>query len=96
MGSVTHVEDGKKELVCDVHRLARLGVHLVDFNEGVVIIQNGSKLSLVSYVKAKQDLDPIIIELKQSFLKKPFRLSPKGNMVFFVTKVDYVFQMSIS
>ena len=26
MGSVSHVEDGKKELVHDVHRLAHLGV----------------------------------------------------------------------
>ena len=30
MGSTTHVEDGKKMLVKDVHRLARLGVWLVD------------------------------------------------------------------
>ncbi|KAH0680946.1 hypothetical protein KY285_021901 [Solanum tuberosum] len=30
MGSVDHVEDEKKELVRDVHRLARLGVLLVD------------------------------------------------------------------
>ena len=30
MGSTAHVEDEKKELVKDVHRLARLGVRLLD------------------------------------------------------------------
>jgi len=32
ISSVTHVDDFKKELVCGVHRLARLGVRLVDTN----------------------------------------------------------------
>ncbi|WMV33305.1 hypothetical protein MTR67_026690 [Solanum verrucosum] len=52
----------------------------------LMLRMKGSKSSLVSYVKAKQDLDPNIIELKQSFFEKPSRLSPKGKMVFFVTK----------
>ena len=30
MGSTTHVEDKKKELLKDIHRLARLGMRLVD------------------------------------------------------------------
>ena len=30
MGSTAHVEDEKKELVKDIHRLARLGVRLID------------------------------------------------------------------
>ncbi|WMV09654.1 hypothetical protein MTR67_003039 [Solanum verrucosum] len=38
MGNITHVKDGKKELVRDVHRLARLGVHLIDSSEGGVIV----------------------------------------------------------
>ena len=29
MGSVAHVEEERKELVKDVHRLSRLGVHLM-------------------------------------------------------------------
>ena len=29
MGSVSHVEEERKELVKDVHRLSRLGVHLM-------------------------------------------------------------------
>ena len=30
MGSTTHVEEEKRELAKDVHRLARLGVRLMD------------------------------------------------------------------
>ncbi|KAH0720060.1 hypothetical protein KY284_005090 [Solanum tuberosum] len=43
MGSVTHVEDEKKELVREVHRLARLGVQLVDSTRGGVMVYNGSE-----------------------------------------------------
>jgi len=60
MGSVSHVEDNKKELVRDVHRLDRLGVRLVDSYEGGVVVQNGSESSFVFDVKVKQDLDPIL------------------------------------
>ena len=35
MGSTTHIEDEKKDLVKDIHRLARLGVRLVDSTSGV-------------------------------------------------------------
>ncbi|WMV07886.1 hypothetical protein MTR67_001271 [Solanum verrucosum] len=45
--------DDKKELIRDVHRLDQLDVRLVDSNEDVVIVQNGSELSLVLDVKAK-------------------------------------------
>ena len=38
MGSVSHVEEAKKDLVKDVHRLARLGVILEDSLNGVQII----------------------------------------------------------
>lgn len=34
MGSVAYVEDEKKELVCDIHKLARLGVLLVGLSKG--------------------------------------------------------------
>ena len=30
MGSVSHIEEGKKNIVKDVHRLAKLGVRLED------------------------------------------------------------------
>ena len=35
MESTAQIKDGKKELVKDIHRLARLGVRLVDSTSGV-------------------------------------------------------------
>ncbi|WMV58741.1 hypothetical protein MTR67_052126, partial [Solanum verrucosum] len=52
---VAHVKDEKKELIRDVHRLARLDV------------------------KSKQDLDPIIIELKESVLNKSIEAFFQGG-----------------
>ena len=40
MGSVAHVEEERKELVKDVHRLARLGVPLISISYNGVIVQN--------------------------------------------------------
>ena len=39
MGSVFHVEESKKDLVNDVHRLARLGVILEDSSNGGFMVQ---------------------------------------------------------
>ena len=59
MGSVAYVEDEKKKLVRDVHRLTRLGVQLVDSTKGCVIVHNCSKSSFVADVKPKKGLDLI-------------------------------------
>ncbi|WMV55235.1 hypothetical protein MTR67_048620 [Solanum verrucosum] len=67
---VAHIEYGKKELVRYFHRLDRLGVRLVDSTQGSVMVHNGSKASFVSYVKAKQGLDPTLVEFKEAVLKK--------------------------
>ena len=64
MGSVAHVEEERKELAKDVHRLARLGVRLMSISDGGVTVQNGAESSLVVEVKEKQDSDPILLELK--------------------------------
>jgi len=45
MGSTTRVEEGKKELSKEVHRLAHLGVCLLDSDKGGVLVQNGAELS---------------------------------------------------
>ena len=42
MGSIPHVEDKKKELVKDVHRLSRLGVRLVDSTSEAVSVHPSS------------------------------------------------------
>ncbi|KAH0644675.1 hypothetical protein KY284_032559 [Solanum tuberosum] len=68
MGSVAHVEDEKKELIRDLHGLARLGVQLVDFTKGGVMVHNVFIPSFVMDVKAKQGLDPILVDLKLAVL----------------------------
>ena len=41
MGSVSHVKEGKKDLVIDVHRFARLVVRLEDsLNVGFIVHHN--------------------------------------------------------
>ncbi|KAH0706017.1 hypothetical protein KY285_010545 [Solanum tuberosum] len=61
MGSVAHVEEERKELAKDVHRLSRLGVRLMSISDGGVTVQNGSESLLVVEVKEKQDSDPILL-----------------------------------
>ena len=48
----------------DVHRLARLRVHLMSISDSGVIVQNGAESSLVVEVKEKKDSDSILLELK--------------------------------
>ena len=70
MGSVTHVEDYKKELAKEVHRLDRLGVQLEDSLKGGVMVSHNFESSLVVGVKSKQHLDPLLMELKEMVLSK--------------------------
>ena len=64
MGSVAYIEEQRKELVKDVHRLARFGVHLMSIFESCVTNQNEAESSLVVDVKKKKDSDPTLLELK--------------------------------
>ena len=64
MCSVARVEEERKELVKDVHRLARLGVRLISISDNGVTVQNGEESSLVVEVKEMQDSDPMLLELK--------------------------------
>ena len=50
----------------DVHRLARLGVRLMNISNSGVTIQNGKEYYLVVEVKQKQESDPILLELKNA------------------------------
>ena len=70
MGSTSHVEDEKKELVKDMHRLARLGVRLVDSPSGGVSVRSSSESSLVVEVQKGQLLDPLLMELNDSVFVK--------------------------
>ncbi|KAH0706582.1 hypothetical protein KY289_011658 [Solanum tuberosum] len=79
MGSVARVEDEKKELVRDVHRLARLGVQLVDSTKGRFMVYHNSQSSFVVDVNSKQHLDPILMELKESVLNKSIEVFSQGG-----------------
>ena len=70
MGSVSHVKEGKEELVKDVNRLSRLSDWLEDSSKGGFMVNHNSESSLVVEVKSKQHLDPLLIELKESILSK--------------------------
>ena len=61
MGSVSHIEKAKKDLVRDVHRFARLGVRLEDSSNGGFMVHHISKSSLEVEVKSKQHLDEPLI-----------------------------------
>lgn len=91
MSSFAHIEDGKNELVTDVHTLARLVVHLVDFENGNIIVQNCSKSSFDLDMKSKKYLDSTMVELNKVVSKKSLRIYPKREMMCFITKVGYVF-----
>ena len=64
MGSAAHVEEERKEIVKDVHRIARLGVCLGSISDSGVTVQNGAESSLVMEVNENQHSDPILLELK--------------------------------
>ena len=53
MDSVSHVEEGKKDLAKYVHRFARLGVRLEDSPNGGFAVHNNSGSSIVIEVKSK-------------------------------------------
>ena len=53
MGSVSHVEEKLKEIVKDIHKVARLGVRLMSISDNGVTVQNGVESSLLVEVKEK-------------------------------------------
>ena len=64
MGSLAHVEEGKRELVKDVHHLANIEVCLLDFKNGGVMVQEVVRSSLGAEIKEKQVLDPVLMKIK--------------------------------
>ena len=70
MGSASHIEEAKKDLVKDVHRFARLGVRLDDSSNGSLKVHHNFESLLAVEVKSKQHLDQPLMELKQSVLGK--------------------------
>ena len=53
MGSLSHVGKEKREMVKDIHRLANLGVRLLDSKDRGVVVHEIDKSSLCAEVKEK-------------------------------------------
>ena len=68
MGSVSHVEKTKKDLVKDVHRMVRLGVRLEDSSNGGFTVHHNSESSLVVEVKSIRPVVQPFIELNKLVL----------------------------
>ena len=79
MGSVAHIEEKRKELVKDVHRLVHLGVRLMSISDNGVIVQNGEESSFVVEVKEKKDNDPILLELKDAVHNQRMEVFSQGG-----------------
>ncbi|KAH0637947.1 hypothetical protein KY290_036496 [Solanum tuberosum] len=79
IGRVGHIEEERKELARDVHRLTRLGVRLMSISDGGVTIQNGAESYLVEEVKEKQDSDAILLELKGAVNNQRVEVFPQGG-----------------
>ena len=62
--SLSHVDEEKRGLVKDIHQLANLGDHLLDFDNRGVIVQEVVKSSMGDEVNKNQVLDPILIQIK--------------------------------
>ena len=82
LGSVSHIEEAKKDLAKDVRRLVRLGVRLEDSLSCIFMVHHNSESSLVIEVKSKQHLDKSLMELKESVLGKLNKAFSLGGMVF--------------
>ena len=76
MGSVSFIDEAKKNLVKNVHRLAMWGVRLEDSPNGGFIDHHNSELLLVVEAKSKQPLDKSLMELKESVLGSLIRHYP--------------------
>ncbi|WMV37554.1 hypothetical protein MTR67_030939 [Solanum verrucosum] len=70
LGSTTHVKEEKRELAKDVHRLALLGVRLMDSTKGGIVVMNGTD---VMKLGKKGRLSPQYI--------RPYRISKRINNV---------------
>ena len=79
MGSVSHVEETKRNIVRDVHRFAHLGVRIEDSPNSSVVVHHKFDSSWMVEVNSKQHLDPLLMELKEMVLwNMNESYSPKG------------------
>ena len=80
--SLCHIDKSKKDLVKDIHRLARLGVRLEDSSNGGFMVHHNSELSFVVVVKFEQHHDKSFMKCKESFFGKLNEAFSLGVMLF--------------
>ena len=68
MGSMSHVEEIKKDLVKDVKRFSRMGVQLEDSPNCGFMVHHNSESSLVVEVKSNKHLDKSLMFSRNQFL----------------------------
>ncbi|KAF3639115.1 hypothetical protein FXO37_24093 [Capsicum annuum] len=89
---------------CDASRVGlsyvlmqRVADAFIRFSMGCVAhIENDKKelVCKVTKVKGKQDRDPSLVKLKEEFRDQKVEVSPKGEMVYFIIKEEYVISQS--
>lgn len=87
MDRLAYVEKEKNDLVKDIHRLANLGVGILFFEDGWVIIHEVDKSFLWDKVMKKRASDPILIQIKKDVVQKmifAFEIGEDGFKVGFV------------
>ena len=81
-GSVSHIDEAKKDLVKEVHWLARLEVMLKYSLDGGFFVGNNSDSSLVVYVNSKQHLNKSLMMFKEAVHGKLNETFSPGGKVF--------------
>lgn len=67
MGCLAYLDESKRPIVKEVHRLASLEVRLMDSDQGSVVVQNRVDSSLVVEIKEKQY--DYLVKLKEEIHK---------------------------
>ncbi|MDV3192745.1 MAG: hypothetical protein Q8840_02185, partial [Sweet potato little leaf phytoplasma] len=64
MGILVHLPPVQREIVRDIHKLANVGVRLVDSEDGGVVVLNSAESSLMASIKQRQYDDPLFFQYK--------------------------------
>lgn len=90
---VSHIEEDKKDLTEDVHRLPHFGVLLEDSPNNCFIVHNMSASSFVGEVKSKEHLHPSLMKLKENIFIKLNELFSLWGVVCRSTKRGFLYPM---
>ncbi|XP_070040571.1 uncharacterized protein [Nicotiana tomentosiformis] len=78
MGSLSYLQPGKSGIACDIHKLASLGVRLLDSCDTGITIQDTTTSSLVTEVKERQYEDHVLAHYRDTTPQKdktPFKIT---------------------